>query len=103
MGYYAAGGNVAWAPPDWTTVGTGTARAPSVLAPPFGQLSAADTANMTMEAPDERRRRRQVIDLTALRRAERRIDRATRVFSRLYRKTKQGHHGLKFKFKRRKK
>jgi hypothetical protein len=49
------------------------------------------------------RRRTQVINLTALRRAFRRVDRATRVAHKLFSMKRQGVHGLKFKRHRRKK
>jgi hypothetical protein len=49
-----------------------------------------------------KRRKTRVINLTALSRAERRIERATRVASRLFAMKKHGTHGLKLKRHRRK-
>jgi hypothetical protein len=69
--------------------------------------STAITASSAASAPayDEApyRRKTQVINLTALRRAFRRVDRATRVASKLFSMRKSGVHGLKFKRHRRKK
>ncbi|MCE5255188.1 MAG: hypothetical protein LLG45_13460 [Actinomycetia bacterium] len=97
MGYYAAGGNVAWSPPSFLPPAS----------QPYTQTTAplmpvaSSSPDYGMEPPP--RKRRTTIDLTALRRAERRIERATRIFSRLYRAKKQGHHGLLFKKKARRK
>jgi hypothetical protein len=52
---------------------------------------------------DSPRRRTRVINLTALSRAQRRIDRATRVAAKLFSMKKHGSHGLKLKSHRRRK
>jgi hypothetical protein len=95
MGYYAAGGvadNRLYASHARSGASTSSALAP------------AHAANSSPPQDDEPvRRRTQVINLTALRRAFRRVDRATRVAHKLFSMKKAGVHGLKFKRHRRKK
>jgi len=91
MGYYAAGGGAAFGLPDWTTYGN----APSAPLPGLGAPGA-----QAQEGPYRPKRR--VLDLTALARAERRIERASKVAARLFRHKKVGHHGLLFRKKKRK-
>ena len=90
MGYYAAGGTSNNALMVSHRVSPG-----SNLSGPSNQAPPQDD-----QAP---RRRTQVINLTALRRAFRRVDRATRVAHKLFSMKKQGTHGLKFKHHKRKK
>jgi hypothetical protein len=87
MGYYSAGGPVSGG-----------------LVPSHRQdLVPVSASNQTPPSDEAPRRKTQVINLTALRRAFRRVDRATRVAHKLFSMKKQGVHGLKFKRHRRKK
>lgn len=93
MGYYNAGNT------DWL----GTATAPGFSVATAGRGTAAAAGPAAAAAADAPYRpKQQMINLTALRRAFRRIDRATKVTAKLFSLKKQGSHGLKFKRKRRK-
>jgi hypothetical protein len=94
VGYYAAGGGpMAWQAPSFLPAAQQA----------YSQTTAPLMPDMGPAGELAPRKRRTTIDLTALRRAERRIERATRIFSRLYRAKKQGHHGMLFKKKARRK
>jgi hypothetical protein len=103
MGYYRAGGGVMANEPAYDPgaafrnfLSAGGSSAPTYDAVNRGGAPGSDSN------PSGRRRRTQVINLTALRRAERRIEKAARVAHRLFSFKKQGVHGLKLKHKRRK-
>jgi len=105
MGYYAAGGGAGYGvlanqpayPTGLSSLGSNIGQAPTGIAG-----GAVSTGAMAAAGGAPRRRRTQVINLTALRRAERRIERAARVAHRLFSFKKQGVHGLKLKHHRRK-
>lgn len=89
MGYYAAGG---------TQLDKGLMVSHRVTS-----NATQPNASPPSDDQDAPRRKTQVINLTALRRAFRRVDRATRVAHKLFSMKKQGVHGLKYKRHRRKK
>jgi hypothetical protein len=86
MGYYMAGDGASVADPMGLYGNRGVG--PKALA-------ASNSTPPSDDAP--RRRKTRVINLTALSRAERRIERATRVAARLFSMKKHGTHGLKLK------
>ncbi len=95
MGYYSAGG---WSAPDFTA---SPSPGFSVVTAGRGTADPAAGAAGTMTPHDApRRSRTRVLNLTALARAERRIERATKLAARLFREKKHGHHGLVPKRKR---
>jgi hypothetical protein len=89
MGYYSAG--------DQLGKGLMVSHTPSP------GTSVATGSSATQTGPEPRRARTRVINLTALSRAQRRIDRATKVAARLFSMKKHGTHGLKLKRHSRKK
>jgi hypothetical protein len=91
MGYYMAGDGASVADPMGLYGNRGVG--------PKGSGPAATNQTPPQDKP---RRKTRVINLTALSRAERRIERATRVAARLFAIKKHGTHGLKLKRHRRK-
>jgi hypothetical protein len=86
VGYYAAGG---------TQLGKGLMVSHQVA--PGSALATGASGAQAVPSDAPRRARTRVINLTALNRAERRIERATRVAARLFTMKKHGTHGLKLK------
>jgi hypothetical protein len=91
VGYYSAGDQI----------GRGLLISHQV-APGTSMATNPSGANQT-PPHDSPRRKTRVINLTALSRAQRRIDRATRVAAKLFSMKKHGTHGLKLKSHRRRK
>ena len=102
MGYYRAGGGVMANEPAYDPGASfrNFLSAGGSSAPTYDAVSRGGAPGSDSNPEGRRRHKTQVINLTALRRAERRIERATRVAARLFSHKKSGFHGLKLKHKR---
>jgi hypothetical protein len=92
MGYYSAGG---WSPPSFTA-------APSSFNVATAGRGVADTSSGAAADAAPYRPRTRVLNLSALSRAFRRVDRATKLAAKLFHHKKMGFHGLKPRSRKRK-
>lgn len=96
MGYYSAGGG--WAAPDFTQ-----APSPSFNVATAGRGVAASSAAPSAAAGGgSYHKRTRVLNLTALRRAFNRVDKAARIAHTLFSFKKAGIHGMRQKHHRKK-